>query len=312
MATLLDKGLSSLKRETALFAELNIACRQELSASTDFPWDIWRKMGEEGLLGLGLPHKYGGLGGNYLSIAIAEESLVHKGHNMGIALSWLMHNVISRFLILGFGNQGQREMYLENLARGKATASLALSERGTGAHPKHLETSAHRQGESWVLKGEKAYLTNGPIADLYIVIAVTGHREGRKDFSAFLMPRDTPGLTTVEGVDMRFLRPAPHGHRARARRPEGGARLLRSRLLHRGAARLPGRRRRPQPVDEPRGLRLRGGRVPAHGLGPSAEPSRGQRFREDLRSPHLPRCHLDVRAEPRGLLRLRAEVPSAL
>lgn len=211
MATALTEEIVDIRRDVARFAEQYIANREDLYSMDGFPYDIWGGMGERGLLGLSLPVEYGGLGGSYLSIAVAGEALMQRGHNRGIVLSWLIHHAISRFLIMGFGNKRHHDAYLKDLASGKITASFAVSEPGRGANPKHLETSAHRQDSSYVLEGEKAYLTNGPIADLFIVVAATGNEDGRKRFTAFIVPKDTPGLSMTEPMKLGFFRPSPHG-----------------------------------------------------------------------------------------------------
>ena len=82
--------------------------------------------------------------------------------------------------------------------------------RGAGAHPKHLKTWARRDGDDYLISGEKTYLTNGPLAGLFIVLAITGEEAGRKQFSGFLVPRESPGLRQVPGVEIDFLHPAPH------------------------------------------------------------------------------------------------------
>ena len=211
MATALKKEQIHLQKRMACFAEQYIAPRDDLISTDEFPHDIWKKMGEEKLLGLGLSKEYGGLGGNCLSIVVAGEALTRRGHNMGIAVSWLLHNAVSRFMIMGFGNQKQRDTYLSSLAVGETIPSIAVSEPGRGAHPKNLDTSGQISGDCYVLKGEKTYLTNGPIADLFIVVAVTGMAGGRKRFTAFLVPKDTEGLSLTEPMKLDFLRPAPHG-----------------------------------------------------------------------------------------------------
>ena len=203
--------LASLRDKVARFAEQNIGVRDDLHTLKDFPWDIWRKMGEEGLLGVGLPVGWDGIGGGYLSIAVAGEALLGRGRNAGIALSWLIHNVVSRFFILGFGNERQKDLYLKGLAGGQIAAAIAVSEPGRGAHPKHVETSADREGDRYVLRGQKTFITNGPIADLFVVVAVSRLEGGRKRFTAFLVPKDTPGLSMSEPMNLDFLRPSPHG-----------------------------------------------------------------------------------------------------
>jgi acyl-CoA dehydrogenase len=96
------------------------------------------------------------------------------------------------------------------MAAGRWTASIALSEPGAGSDPKRIRTTAVKKGRSYVLHGEKAWLTNGPLADLFIVFAVTGERGGKKGFTAFIVPRETPGLTVREMPALGTLRPSPH------------------------------------------------------------------------------------------------------
>jgi len=210
MAMAINKKLRTLMDDVGRFAEQEIARRKDLHSMNGFPLDIWRKMGQEGLLGVSVPASYGGLGEHYLAMVITGETLVARGRNMGIALSWLIHSAVTHYLILGFGKKNQQDQYLERMAKGQLTGSIAVSEPGTGAHPKHLKTNAHLQGDAYLLNGEKAYLTNGPIADLFVVIALSGKDGPRKRFTAFLVPKDAPGLTVTQPMDLDFLRPSPH------------------------------------------------------------------------------------------------------
>lgn len=200
----MDDHGTSLKERFAAFARAYIAGR-DLNTPV-FPRDLWQKMAEHGLFDLGA---VGRVSGNYLAIGMAGETLVAEGGSMGLALSWLMHELVALFFIMGFGTPAQQRWYAD-LTAGKMTICLAVSEPGKGAHPKYLETRAVREGDHYVLHGEKAYLTNGPIADLFIVVAVTGEENGRKRFTAFLVPKDAPGVT-VTAMEMPFLNPAPHG-----------------------------------------------------------------------------------------------------
>ena len=175
-----------------------------------FPVALWRKMGEEGLLGLGIPAAYGGSGGDWLSIQAAGEAFARRSHNLGMALSWLIHLIVCRFAILGFGSAGQIEQWLPGMATGEITPSLAISEPGTGAHPKYLRTSALREGDNWILTGEKSFLTNGPLAGLFVVFAITAVEGDKKRFTAFLVPRETPGLSLTDPLRLDFLKPSPH------------------------------------------------------------------------------------------------------
>jgi len=194
----------------ARFSQKELATRKDLHTMEGFPFDIWHNMGKRDLLGLAIPASYGGSGKNYLAMAVSGEALVEKGHNLGFALSWIIHNLVSRFLILGFGTQDHKENILPDMASGRLTASIAVSEPGTGAHPKHLKTTARPMGNDFLLNGEKAYLTNGPIADLFAVIAITDENAERRGLTAFLLPRNTPGLTIEKPMNLDFLRPSPH------------------------------------------------------------------------------------------------------
>jgi len=188
-----------------------VAPRTDLHLSTTFPQDLRDAFAREGLYGVGIPVGYRGMGGGWLHIAIAGQSLAERGCNLGVALSWLMHTIISRFLFFGFGTDEQKINYLPSLATGAVTPCLAISEPGVGGHPKHLKTRAEKAGDRYRITGEKAYLTNGPIADLYVVLAITGKQDDRKSYTAFILPSNTPGLRRTEPMDLGFLRPCPHG-----------------------------------------------------------------------------------------------------
>lgn len=209
MATLTSR-ITALQRSAARFARKEIAPRPDLSSRDDFPRDIWDRMAGGKWLGTAIPRTFGGLGGGYLAVTAAGESLVENGRNLGVVLSWMLHQVVARFFILGFGNERQCEEYLPEMARGALTACFAVSEPGVGAHPKHLKTSASFRDGCVTLQGEKTFLTNGPLAGLFIVIAVTADAGGKKDFSAFLVRRGTTGLSLTEPIKLPILRPSPH------------------------------------------------------------------------------------------------------
>lgn len=127
-------------------------------------------------------------------MAAAASRLSARGGVLGVTVSWLCHLMTARLHMAGRGTAAQRDHWLPRLAAGDSTLSLAISEPGAGAHPKHLATRAVRDGDDYVLDGEKTYLTNGPLADAFLVLAVTGAADGRKTFSAILVPADAPGL----------------------------------------------------------------------------------------------------------------------
>lgn len=211
MTTFFTNNTKKISAKFSEFALNNIAPLNNLHKSDEFPFDLWGKMGKEGLLGLGIPREYNGSGGNALSISLAAHALVKNGNNLGIVLSWLLHQLSARYILDKFATKEQKEEYLPKLASGDITACFAVSEPKTGAHPKYIKTLAEEHQDAFTLNGEKTYLTNGPIADIFIIIAVTGIDSGKKQFSAFIVPKNSKGLELSEPIKIPFFRPAPHG-----------------------------------------------------------------------------------------------------
>jgi len=113
-------------------------------------------------------------------------------------------SIVARFFIEGFGTREQRAAWVSRLA------SVAISEPRFGAHPKLLTTRAEEDSDGYRLFGEKAWVTNGPLAEVFIVLAITSVVDGRKGYSMFLVPRNTPGLTLDEAPQYRALAPSRH------------------------------------------------------------------------------------------------------
>ncbi|PKN52622.1 MAG: hypothetical protein CVU55_05135 [Deltaproteobacteria bacterium HGW-Deltaproteobacteria-13] len=193
------------------FAIEHVASRTDLQTAQDFPRDIWQKMGEAGFFKIGITQEYGGSGGGFIELARAGEVFVRSGYNTGLALSWLYQQIIAVYLISRCGTEKQHKDYLPLMAKGNLIASFAVSEPKHGAHPKLLTSTATSDGDDYKLNGEKTYLTNAPIADLFIVIAITGEEQQQKKFSAFLVPSSGEGVTVKPRLKFDFLKPAPHG-----------------------------------------------------------------------------------------------------
>ncbi|MDM8516108.1 acyl-CoA dehydrogenase family protein [Desulfobacterales bacterium HSG16] len=216
-----------LIRTVADFAKTHIKSRDDLHRLDTFPTDIWQKMGKYGLMGAGLPVPFKSIdistGSDCTDICTAGYALARYGANMGIVLSWLIHQITARFLIFKFGNDSQKKNFLDDLSSGRITASFAVSEPDAGSHPKHLKTSAVRQNDDFIINGRKTLLTNGPIADIFIVIAQTGMEPPETDrdvviapkklFSAFIVSRNENinGLKIGHSLELNFLRPSVHG-----------------------------------------------------------------------------------------------------
>ena len=200
---------SRLTVQAVRLADRDLSARDD-DGDLEISGGLWRTMAKGGLLGWSIPAAHGGEGAGFSDILPAVEAFAAKGGRPGLALSWMVHLLVGRVLIAGFGNGTQKKGVLPGMASGKRTVSIALSEPGAGGDPKRIRTTAVKKGRSYVLDGEKAWLTNGPLADLFIVFAVTGERGGRKGFTAFLVPRETPGLTVREMPALGYLRPSPH------------------------------------------------------------------------------------------------------
>ncbi len=203
---------SEFIEKVSCFAREEIAPWVAQGDHDEFPLPLWRKMGDAGLLGIAIPREYGGLGMGYLGITLAAEAVAAQGGSLGIGLSWMIHNVVASLVFAGLGREEQKARYLPDLAQGRITASISISEPEVGAHPKYLKTRAERRGDVYVVNGEKAYLTNGPFVDLYVVLAVTGTRETgeKKQFSALIVPKEAPGVTLTAPMKLAGFKPSPH------------------------------------------------------------------------------------------------------
>jgi len=176
---------------------------------TTFPTEVWKRFGKDGLLGLSIPHAFGGSGLDAPALFRVGEALVDGGCSLGLSLSWLVHNLTARYVLVNHGEDAQRECHLPGLVKGSSTMALAVSEPDMHGSPKKLETAARKVEGGYEISGEKVYLTNGTIADLFAVIAVEGRDGERKSFGAFLVGQATPGVT-VETMDVGSMQPSPH------------------------------------------------------------------------------------------------------
>jgi acyl-CoA dehydrogenase len=139
---------------------------------------------------------------SYVAIAREKAEVVERTGLLGAGDSG--RQVVARFFLEGFGTSEQRERWLARVA------AVAISEPRVGAHPKLLNTRVQENADGYRIFGEKAWVTNGPLADVFIVLAITSIEVGRKRYSAFLVPRDTPGLTIDEAPQYRALAPSRH------------------------------------------------------------------------------------------------------
>lgn len=142
---------------------------------------------------------------SYAAIAQTEAALIEHSGLIGLGGVWGGRQMVGRFFITGFATPSQRAAW-----SGRA-AAVAISEPGVGAHPKHLQTRAEADGDGFRITGEKAWVSNAPWAEVIIVFAITTQEaDGRKRYSAFLVPRDAPGLTMRDMAGFTALQPSRH------------------------------------------------------------------------------------------------------
>jgi len=172
-------------------------------------WDreLWLKMGAMGLLGLPFPEEYGGQGAGCLATTVATEGFGEGAFDGGLALAWGAHTIIGSLPIAIVGREDQKQKYLPKLASGEWVAGLGLTEPGAGSDAAgSMATRAVKRGDRWILNGSKMYITNGPIGDVFLVMAVTHPGRGAMGISAFLVEKDFPGFRTGQPLQKLGMR----------------------------------------------------------------------------------------------------------
>ncbi len=169
-----------------------------------FPADLFKRMGELGIMGMLVPENYGGAGLGYIEYvtAIIELSKVDPS----IGLSMAAHNSLCTNHILLFGNEEQKNRYLPKLASGEWLGAWALTEPGSGSDAGNLKTIAVKDGNSWVLNGNKNFITHGKSGDVAVIIARTGPENSKSNATAFIVQRGTPGFSAGKKIDKLGLR----------------------------------------------------------------------------------------------------------
>jgi acyl-CoA dehydrogenase len=190
----------------------------EVSARIDRWWSIAKDdiladpfgpMAKAGLFQIGLPGTSTALD-SYRAIATAEQAIAAKTGLLGLASAFAARQMAARFFVTGFANSEQRATWLPRIAAGEVCTAIAISEPGAGAHPKHLKTTAESGEAGFVVRGSKAWVTNGPVADLFLVLAVVAVEDGRKRYGLFMVPKETVGLSTKPMKALEALLPATH------------------------------------------------------------------------------------------------------
>lgn len=202
----LTKEQAMVKKMVRDFAEQVIRPRAiEIDTLAKFPEDIFKQMGELGLMGIPFPEKYGGAGGDTVSYALAVEEIGRVCGSTG--LSYAAAVSLGASPLFYFGTEEQKENFLKPLAEGKGLGSFGLTEPNAGSDAGGTETTAVLKQDHYVINGEKCFITNASFADFIIVTAVTGKSEtGKKYITSIIVPTDTPGLTINSNYDKMGVR----------------------------------------------------------------------------------------------------------
>lgn len=194
--------VKQMVREFALNEVKPIAA--EIDVTEEFPMENVKKMGKYGVMGIPFSTEYGGAGGDTLSYIIAVEELSKVCGTTGVILS--AHTSLGASPIAQFGTPEQKAKYLPDLASGRKIGAFGLTEPNAGTDAAGQQTTAVLDGDHYVLNGSKIFITNGGVADVFIVFAMTDKSKGTRGISAFIVEKNFPGFSIGKVEDKLGIR----------------------------------------------------------------------------------------------------------
>jgi len=200
----LGETIDLLRDAVEDFAQAEIApLAAEIDRSNEFPQELWRKLGDMGLLGITVPESYGGSAMGYLAHIVAMEEISRASASVG--LSYGAHSNLCVNQINRNGSEAQKERYLPKLVSGDHVGALAMSEPGAGSDVVSMQMKAEETSAGYLLNGTKMWITNGPDADVVVVYAKTDKAAGSRGISAFLVEKAF-GFSTAQKLDKLGMR----------------------------------------------------------------------------------------------------------
>lgn len=190
------------------FAEKDVApTAAERDEEERFDVELFHKMAELGLTGIPWPEEYGGIGSDFLAYVIAVEELSRVDASAGVVLS--AHTSLAGWPVYKYGTEEQKQKYLRPMAEGSKIGAYCLTEAGSGSDAGGMKTTAKKDGDHYILNGSKMFITNGGIADTYIVFAVTDPSSKHKGTSAFIVESDFEGFSVGKKEKKLGIRSSP-------------------------------------------------------------------------------------------------------
>jgi len=166
--------------------------REEADEKEEFPWEIQEELAKADLCGIYIPEEYGGMGFGVFELCLAVEELCKVDGSIALVLA---ATALGTFPIIMFGNEEQKKKYLPDIASGKKIVAFALTEPEAGSDAGNIKTRAVKEGDYYILNGTKCFITNGGIADIYVVIAMTDPSKGSRGASAFIVEKGMEGFS---------------------------------------------------------------------------------------------------------------------
>jgi isovaleryl-CoA dehydrogenase len=201
----LGEDVDALRDTVARFSNEQIAPRaDEIDRSNAFPRDLWPRLGELGVLGVTVDEEYGGAGLGYLAHCVAMEE-ISRG-SAAVGLSYGAHSNLCVNQIHRNGTAEQKRKYLPKLVSGEHVGALAMSEPNSGSDVVSMRTRADRRGDRYILNGSKMWITNGPVAETFVVYAKTDPTAGSRGMTAFIVEKSFKGFSQAQKLDKLGMR----------------------------------------------------------------------------------------------------------